>query len=78
MIPNNLDSTTRLTRKSRYLVFLMKDQIPDHKLQKAIKILDQCTLALKFYIGTKEPKYFQEFIWAVERLHYLVKGNIND
>lgn len=70
----HLDSTARLTRKSRYLVSLMKDTIPDHKLQKAVGILDQCTLALKFYIGTKEPKYFQEFIWAVERLHYLVKG----
>jgi len=78
MIPNSLDSTARLNNKSRYLVSLMKDTIPDHKLQKAVDILDQCTLALKFYIGTKEPKYFQEFIWAVERLHYLVKGDIND
>lgn len=78
MMPKNLDSTARLTRKSRYLVSLMKDQIPDHKLQNAVDILDQCTLALKFYIGTKEPKYFQEFIWAVERLHYLVKGDKND
>ena len=70
----HLDSTARLTRKSRYLVYLMKDTIPDQKLQKAVDILDQCTLAIKFYIGTKESKYFQEFIWAVERLHYLVKG----
>ena len=33
----------------------MKDTMPDHKLQKAVDILDQCTLTLKFYIGTKEP-----------------------
>lgn len=72
------NTAARLTSKSRYLVSLMKDKIPDHKLQKAADILDQCTLALKFYISTKEPKYFQEFIWAVERLHYLVKGNRND
>lgn len=78
MTPMAGNTAARLTSKSRYLVFLMKDTIPDQKLQKAVNILDQYTLTLKFYIGTKEPKYLQEFIWAVERLHYLVKGNIND
>ncbi len=78
MVTTHFNSTTRLSNLSRYLVSLMKDTIPDQKLQKAVDILDQCTLALKFYIGTKEPKYFQEFIWAVERLHYLVKGGKNE
>jgi len=59
-------------------VYLMKDTILDQKLQKAVDIFDQCTLALKFYIGTNESKYFQEFIWAVERLHHLVKGENNE
>lgn len=52
----------------------MKDTVPAQKLQKAVDILDQIILTLKFYMGTKEPKYFQEFIWAVDRLHYLLKG----
>jgi len=53
----------------------MKGTIPDHKLQKVVDILDQCTLILKFYVGTRESKYFQELTWAVERLHYLLKGD---
>lgn len=77
---NNLDSTARLTRKSRYLVSLMKDQIPDDKLQKAIKILDQCIFAVRFYEKTGQDKYIDELSWAVKRLHQLFneKGENND
>ena len=71
MIPNNLDSTARLTRKSRYLVSLMKDQIPDHKLKSAIKILDQCIFAIRFYEKTGQDKYIEELTWAAKRLHQL-------
>ena len=80
MTPSNLDSTARLTRKSRYLVSLMKDQIPDHKLRKAIKILDQCIFAIRFYEKTGQDKYIDELSWAVKRLHQLFseKGDKND
>ncbi len=80
MTPNNLDSTARLTRKSRYLVSLMKDQIPDDKLQKAIKILDQCIFAIRFYEKTGQDKCIDELSWAVKRLHQLFnrKGKNND
>ena len=80
MIPNSLDSTARLIRKSRYLVSLMKDQIPDQKLQKAIKILDQCIFAVRFYEKTGQDKYIDELSWAVKRLHQLFneKGENND
>lgn len=73
MMPKNLDSTARLTRKSRYLVSLMKDQIPDHKLQNAIKILDQCNFAIRFYEKTGQDKYIDELSWAVRRLYQLFK-----
>lgn len=80
MMPNNLDSTARLTRKSRYLVSLMKETIPDHKLQKAIKVLDQCIFAIRFYEKTRQDKYIDELSWAVKRLHQLFneKGENND
>lgn len=71
MMSNNLDSTARLTRKSRYLVSLMKDQMPDHKLKRAIKILDQCIFAIRFYEKTGQDKYIDELSWAVKRLHQL-------
>lgn len=71
MTPSNLDSTARLTRKSRYLVSLMKDQIPDHKLKRAIKILDQCIFAVRFYEKTGQDKYIDELSWAVKRLRQL-------
>ncbi len=73
MMPKNLDSTARLTRKLRYLVSLMKDQIPDHKLQNAIKILDQCIFAIRFYEKTGQDKYIDELSWAVRRLYQLFK-----
>lgn len=50
----------------------MKDKVPDHKLHKAVDILEQCSLALKFYVGTKELKYLHELEWAVKRLHQLL------
>ncbi len=80
MMPNNLDSTARLPRKSRYLVSLMKDQIPDYKLQIAIKIMDQCIFAIRFYEKTGQDKYIDELSWAVKRLHQLFseKGDKND
>ena len=58
----------------------MKDTIPDQKLQKAVDILEQCSLALKFYVGTRKPKYLEELEWAVKRLHQLlvVEGGLND
>ena len=71
-MPRSLHPRARLTRKLRYLVFLMKDTIPDHKLQKAVDILEQCSLALKFYVGTREPKYLHELEWSVKRLHQLL------
>lgn len=69
----HLDSPARLTRKSRYLMPLMKDQIPDHKLQNAIKILDQCIFAIRFYEKTGQDKYIDELSWAVRRLYQLFK-----
>lgn len=58
----------------------MKDSIPDQKLQKAVDILEQCTLALKFYAGTKSQKYLSELEWAVKRLHQILvtEGGLND
>jgi hypothetical protein len=58
----------------------MKDTIPDQKLQKAVDILEQCSLALKFYVGTRKPKYLHELEWAVKRLHHLLatEGGLND
>jgi len=58
----------------------MKDTIPDKKLQKAVDILEQCSLALNFYIGTKKPKYLHELEWSVKRLHQLlvIEGGFND
>jgi len=58
----------------------MKDQIPDHKLRKAIKILDQCIFAIRFYEKTGQDKYIDELSWAVKRLHQLFseKGDKND
>lgn len=80
MMPNNLDSTARLTSKLRYLVSLMKGQIPDHKLKRAIRILDQCIFAVRFYEKTGQDKYIDELSWAVKRLHQLFneKGEKND
>lgn len=74
------NTAARLTTKSWYLVSLMKDQIPDHKLQKAIDILDQCVLALRFYTATKQDKYLNELIWSVRRLSQLLekKGRENE
>jgi hypothetical protein len=58
----------------------MKNTIPDHKLQKAVDILGQCSLALKFYVGTQNQKYLDELEWAVKRLHQLIstEGGFND
>lgn len=67
------NTAARLTQESRYLVFLMKDKIPDHKLQKAIDILDQCILALKFYTATKQDKYLNELIWTVRKLNQVLQ-----
>lgn len=50
----------------------MKDTIPDQKLQKAVDLLEQCSLALKFYVGTRKPKYLHEMEWAVKILHQLI------
>lgn len=51
----------------------MKDTIPNQKLHKAIKILDQLVFALKFYEKTGEDKYVEELAWASKRLHQLFK-----
>lgn len=58
----------------------MKDTMPDQKVQKAVDILEQCSLALKFYVGTGKLKYLHELEWAVKRLHQLliVEGGLND
>lgn len=58
----------------------MKDTILDQKLQKAVDILKQCSLALEFYVGTRKPKYLHELEWAVKRLHQLlvIEGGFND
>lgn len=66
----NIDA--RLTHQSRYLVSLMREIIPDHKLQKTVDILDQCALALRFYTATKQSKYLDELTWAVRRLNQLL------
>lgn len=68
MVGNTED---RLREITRYLVYLMKDTIPDHILQKVIDILDQCALALRFYTATKQDKYLDELTWAVRRLNQL-------
>jgi len=59
---------------------LMKDTISDQKLQKAIKILDQCIFAISFYEKTGQGKYIDELSWAVKRLYQLFnrKGENND
>jgi len=49
----------------------MKDTLPDQKILKAIKILDQLVFALKFYEKTGQDKYHDELIWASKRLHQL-------
>jgi len=49
----------------------MKDTLPDQKLQKAVKILDQLVFALKFYEKTGEGKYIEELTWASKRLYQL-------
>ncbi|MFZ5376462.1 MAG: hypothetical protein ACOZAN_02205 [Patescibacteria group bacterium] len=49
----------------------MKDTIPDQKILKAIKILDQLVFALKFYEKTGEDKYIDELTWASKRLYQL-------
>lgn len=67
------NTAARLTHLSRYLVSLMKDTIPDYKLQKAVDILDQCVLALRFYTATKQDKYLDELTWAVRRLSQLLE-----
>ncbi len=67
------NTAARLTTRSRYLVSLMKDVIPDQKLQKAVDILDQCVLALRFYIATNQDKYLDELTWAVRRLNQLLE-----
>jgi len=58
----------------------MKDTVPDQKLQKSVDILEQCSLALKFYVGTRDQKYLSELGWAVKRLHQLLttEGGLND
>jgi hypothetical protein len=58
----------------------MKDTIADQKLQKAVDILEQCSLALRFYVGTRKPKYLHELEWAVKRLHQLLtnEGDQNE
>ncbi len=74
------NTEARLTHQSRYLVSLMRKTIPDHKLQKAIDVLDQCALALRFYTATKQGKYLDELTWAVRRLSQLLekKGGKNE
>lgn len=67
------NTEARLTHQSRYLVSLMRETIPDHKLQKAIDVLDQCVLALRFYTTTKQDKYLDELTWAVRRLNQLLE-----
>lgn len=57
----------------------MKDTIPDQKIRQVVDILEQCSLALKFYVATRELKYLHELKWAVKRLHQLVtEGGLND
>jgi hypothetical protein len=57
----------------------MKDTTPDQKIQKAVDILEQCSLALKFYVGTRKLKYLHELEWAVKRLHQLIaEGGLSD
>jgi len=57
----------------------MKDTLPDQKLQKAVKILDQLVFALKFYEKTGEGKYIEELTWASKRLYQLFsKGGNNE
>ena len=73
-------STARLTTRSRYLVYLMKDTIADQKLLKAVKILDQLIFALKFYEKTGEDRYIEDLTWASKRLYQLFsdKGGGNE
>ena len=73
MTPMDGDTAARLTHHSRYLVCLMKDKIQDQKIQKAVDILDQCVLALRFYTATKQDKYLDELNWAVRRLNQLLE-----
>lgn len=56
----------------------MKDTIADQKIRQAVDILEQCSLALKFYVKTRELKYLHELERAVKRIHKLiVEGGLN-
>ena len=74
------NSAARLKTRSRYLVPSEKGKMSEEKIQRAIDILDQCSLALRFYIGTKEEKYLDELTWAIKRLNQLLskKGSKNE
>lgn len=43
------------------------------ELETIIDALDQATLALKFYLSTRQPKYLQVLENAVTNLHQLIK-----
>jgi hypothetical protein len=53
---------------------LMKTELSDKKIQKAVDILDLCVLALKFYIASKELKYLKKLRSEVSRLDQLLNN----
>lgn len=54
---------------------LMKQGLPEKKLQKAVDILEQTMLTLKFYVGTRDLKYLDELEQKVRKLHDLLVKN---
>lgn len=40
----------------------------EQKLTKILDIVEQMILALKFYLVTKDTKYFDELTWALKRM----------
>lgn len=53
----------------------MKQRLPEKKLQKAVDILEQIMLVLKFYVGTRDLEYLNELEQEVRELHNLLKKN---
>ncbi len=50
----------------------MEKGLSKEKLQEAVDLLEQCMLAFKFYVGTKDPQYIKKVKSASKKLHLLL------
>lgn len=53
---------------------MMKTELSNKKIQKAVDILDLCVLALKFYIASKELKYLKQLRSEIKKLDRLLNN----